>query len=142
MFDATDALEHQDENPEVLENGISPMLAALELLMYQGEPRSPRWWEFWRFGAGSGSEPISLFIWGTNRTIPVRLVRLDIAEVLHDPELRPIRAIVTVTMRVFAEEDFPPGHHGIRLWRRNLRTLETLASEGYSIAPPIKIVAP
>ena len=142
MLDATEALERPEENPEVLENGIAPMLAALELLMYERESRSARWWEFWRLGASSGPGPLALFIWGAKRAIPVRLVGLDIAELQHDPELRPIRATVTVTMRVVAEEDLPSGHHGIRLWRQHLDTLEALASEGYSSTPPVEIRGP
>jgi hypothetical protein len=139
VFDATDALERPDQNPRVVGTGISPMLAALELLMYRREASTPRWWEFWRFGARSPSGPLALFVWGTERAVPVRLVRLDITELLHDPELRPIRATVRMTMRVVADEDLPRDHPGVRLWRRHLSGLENLASEGYSVSPPAEI---
>ncbi len=91
-FDATDALEFPDENPLVVEHGIYPMLAALELLMHPREAPGggSSWWPFWPFGSGSEveHEPVLIFLWGDQRAVPVRLTRLDITEEQHDPELQ------------------------------------------------------
>lgn len=142
VFDATDELERPEENPSASEHGVSPSLAALELLMYDRKRRKPRWWEFWRFGASSESGPLALFIWGARRVVPVRLVQLDIAEIQHDPTLLPIRATVNLRMQVVTEEDLPRGHPAVGHWRQHLAALETLASEGYSATPPVEMKSP
>ncbi|TFH66124.1 MAG: hypothetical protein E4G90_05170 [Gemmatimonadales bacterium] len=142
-FDATDALEFPDENPLVVEHGIYPMLAALELLMHPREARGARssWWPFWPFGAGSEveHEPVLIFLWGDQRAVPVRLTRLDITEELHDPMLRPIRATVRLRMQVVTDQDVPGGHRGAELWRQHVSRMRTLARGVYAGAPPVRI---
>jgi hypothetical protein len=129
VFDATDALESPDENPLVVEHGIYPVLAALELLMHPRETRKSSWWPFWPFGSGSGleHEPVLLFHWGDQRTVPVRVSRLDIKEEQHDPKLRPIRATVRLRMRVVTDRDLPRRHPDAGLWRQHLSTMQQLA---------------
>jgi len=137
--DAAEALERQSESADAGADSIAPRLAALELLMHRPEPRERSWWEILVSGVDSGREPLLLFVWGAHRVVPVRLLRLDIAEVLHDPELRPLHAEVTVTMRVVTHDDLPSGHQGTRYWRRHAKTLEALAAEAISETPPVDI---
>jgi hypothetical protein len=70
---------------------VKSVLAALELLMY---PESN--------AAGS----LTLFVWGPNRIIPVRVTALSIKEEMFDPQLSPIQATVEVTLTV-ATADVP-----------------------------------
>lgn len=134
-LDASDALELPDENPEVVEYGIQPMLAALELLMYAPDLSRRR-----RLPLGGRRKrpkptPIALFIWGTKRTLPVRLERLDILEILHDPSLRPIRASVTATMCVVTDHDVPKGHPAAKVWRQHLEITRSLGDYAGGGAP-------
>jgi hypothetical protein len=141
VFDATDALEFPDDNPLVAEHGIYPMLAALELLMHPPEAQGggPGWRPLWPFGSGSGveREPVLLFVWGNERSVPVRLTRLDITEEQHDPELRTIRAAVRLRMRVVTDQDLPMSRRGAERWRQHVSRMQTLARGVYAKAPPV-----
>ena len=70
---------------------VASVLAALEVLMY---PESST--------AGS----LTLFVWGPNRILPVRVTALNINEDLFSSELAPIQATVDVTLAV-ANADVP-----------------------------------
>jgi hypothetical protein len=82
-LDATDSLEQADA--QAIQTGIYPWLSAIELLMYP----SP-----------SGGDPLTLFVWGQNRILPVRVIGLKILERLFDANLSPIQALVQVTLLV------------------------------------------
>ena len=49
--------------------------------------------------------PLALFIWSKNRIIPVRLTDFSITEEAFDPNLNPIRAKVSLGMRVLNVND-------------------------------------
>ena len=49
--------------------------------------------------------PLTLFIWSKNRIVPVRLTDFSITEEAFDPELNPIRAKVSLGMRVLNVDD-------------------------------------
>ncbi len=144
MLDATDALEFPDDNPLVAEQGIYPTLAALELLMHPPERTGSGWWPPWPFGsrpgagAGAGRDPILLFVWGNQRSVPVRLTRLDITEELHDPELRVIRATVRLRMRVLSDEDAPESRRIAERWRQHVNRMRALAGGVYGKTPPLE----
>ena len=48
---------------------------------------------------------LTLFIWSKNRIIPVRLTDFSITEEAFDPSLNPIRAKVSLGMRVLSVND-------------------------------------
>jgi hypothetical protein len=96
-------------------SGIYSRLAALEMLLY---PTSPT-----RSGltgavsaavssALSGARigpvrtipqsvlPVTLFIWGAGRIVPVRVTGLSVTEQLYDPALNPVHAEAQLTLRV------------------------------------------
>ncbi len=105
-IDATDLLAAQDQ--ATMAYGISPQLSTLELLVY---PTS---------GVLIANEVLSLigtieilpmssnltlFAWGANRVTPVRLTGIEISEEFFDPQLNPIRAKVSLSMRVLNVND-------------------------------------
>lgn len=105
-IDATDQLAASD--PTTVSLGIQPQLATLELLVY---PSS---------GILIANEVLSLvgtieilpmssnltiFVWGSNRVTPVRLTSIEITEDAFDPKLNPIRAKVSLSMRVLNVND-------------------------------------
>jgi hypothetical protein len=82
-LDATDALALRDA--QAAATGVYPVLSALELLM------SP---------AATGIGATTLFVWGENRIVPVRVTGLRIVERLFNPNLSPIQVAVEVTLLV------------------------------------------
>jgi hypothetical protein len=49
--------------------------------------------------------PLTLLIWGLKRVLPVRLTQLTITEEAFDPVLNPIRAKVSLDLRVLTYQD-------------------------------------
>jgi hypothetical protein len=107
-IDATDQLEFPDQNANAVEVGIHPQLAALEAIVY---PTSEQL-QSNNALAQSGTleiipmqSALTLFIWSKNRIIPVRLTDFSITEEAFDPNLNPIRAKVSLGMRVLSVND-------------------------------------
>ena len=134
-IDATDRLEHPDQNRTAAELGIHPELAALELLVQptsealQGNDSMAR----------SGTlevlaieAPLLLFVWGPNRVVPVRITDLSITEDAFDANLNPIRATVSLGMRVLTVDDLGFDHRGGQLFMAHLRSREALAKKSGS----------
>lgn len=105
-IDATDQLESGDALTSAL--GIHPQLAALEGLVY---PRSALTIANTVLLAAGTIEvlpptaPVTLFIWGVKRILPVRITDFSITEEAHDPDLNPIRARVGLGLRVLSTND-------------------------------------
>jgi hypothetical protein len=130
-IDATDQLEFPDQNPGAVRFGVFPQLAALETLVY---PRSEA-----LIGnnalAGSGTleiapmeTPLALFVWSRNRVVPVRVTDFSITEEAFDPELNPIRAKVSLGLRVLSVDDLGFAHRGGNLFMSYLQAKERLAA--------------
>ena len=102
-IDATDQLEFPAQNPLAASVGIHPQLSALELLVY---PSSTDLIvnEALTYVGTIEILPMELaltvLVWGTNRVTPVRITSVDITEDAFDPLLNPIRAKVTLSLRV------------------------------------------
>ncbi len=119
------------DQPEVpAPNGIHPQLAALEMLV---QPPSARIRANQAL-ADSGTleitpieSPLTLFTWGRNRVMPVRLTELSIVEDAFDVDLNPIRATLSVGLRVLSSSDLPTGHRGAELYLAHLAQKERLA---------------
>lgn len=105
-IDATDRLAASD--PTTLRLGIQPQLSALELLAYPSSGILIANEVLSFIGTIEilpMSSNLTLFAWGTNRVTPVRLTALEIVEEAFDPQLNPIRAKVTLSMRVLNVND-------------------------------------
>jgi hypothetical protein len=105
-IDATDQLETADS--QATQVGIHPLLASLEMIVY---PPSAQL-QANNALAQSGTleivpmiAPLTLFIWSKNRIVPVRLTDFSITEEAFDPNLNPIRAKVSLGMRVLNVND-------------------------------------
>ena len=58
--------------------------------------------------------PFTLFVLGGHRVLPVRITEYSVTEDAHEPGLLPIRAKVSLGLRVLTYSDLPfthPGHH-------------------------------
>lgn len=131
-LDATDQLEFPDQNKSVKDYGIFPQLALLESLI---SPSS---------GQLSGMEsilgdgmveiapmeaPLALFVWSVQRVAPVRVTEFSITEEAFDTQLNPIRAKVSLSLRVLTISDFGFGHKGSEYFMAYLKNKEFLAEK-------------
>jgi hypothetical protein len=110
--------------------GVAPAIAALEALVY---PRVHDLLEQDRLArAGTleiaGPEPtLTLFAWSVDRVVPVRISELAVTEEAFDPELRPLRARVSLGMRVLSVHDLGAGTRGGNLYLVYQQRKELLA---------------
>ena len=104
-IDATDQLEFPDQNPNAVEVGIQTQLAALEAIVYPTSQQLQSNNALEKSGTLEiipMQSALTLFIWSKNRIIPVRLTDFSITEEAFDPNLNPIRAKVSLGMRVLS----------------------------------------
>jgi hypothetical protein len=105
-IDATDLLAAGD--PLTLSFGIQPQLAALELLVYPSSLDLILNEALSLLGTIEivpMESALTLFVWSKTRVMPVRITDLSVTEDAFDPQLNPIRATVTLGMRVLNVND-------------------------------------
>jgi hypothetical protein len=129
--DATDQLERDDGVTESL--GIYPQLSALEMLIY---PKSALVVVNTALLAAGSMEvippnaPLTLFIWGPKRILPVRLTEFSITEEAYDVQPNPIRAKVSLGLRVLSYNDLPLTDPGFALFLAHQVVKEAMATIG------------
>jgi hypothetical protein len=107
-IDATDQLEFPDQNPATAQFGIYPQLSALEIIVY---PTSQQLLTANTLAQSGTLEiapmesPLALFVWSKNRVVPVRITDFSVTEEAFDAALNPIRAKVSIGMRVLSVDD-------------------------------------
>ena len=105
-LDATDQLERGDR--QAGDTGVLAQLAALETLVY---PRSSQIVAnnlLLRLGTIEiipTVAPLTLFVWGKRRILPVRITEFSVTEDAHHPNLSPIRAKISLGLRVLSYSD-------------------------------------
>jgi len=132
-LDATDNLEYVDKHPETVAAGIYPTLSAIEMLLYgQVSERSRR--DFWGFSwlKPASKRPLTLFVWGEKRIVPVLVTNLQVIEEMFDPILTPMRASIEITMRVLNEVDLSHTDRGYEWWKTCIKTKVALAQTAYT----------
>lgn len=134
-IDATDQLEFPAQHPQAVELGIAPQLAVLEMLLYpdSGVLQSNNALQ------ASGTLEITpveaqlaLFVWSKQRVVPVRVTDFSITEEAFDTSLNPIRARVSLGMRVLTVDDLGFDHKGGALYMIYQQNKERLARHGAS----------
>ncbi|WP_328367605.1 hypothetical protein OG800_39825 [Streptomyces sp. NBC_00445] len=124
-IDATDQLEI------AAPDGIHPQLATLEMLVH---PTTSQLREAAKQTQKGTIEitpiemPLTLFTWGSKRVLPVRLTELSINESAFDVNLNPIRASLSIGLKVLSVSDLPAGHRGADLYMAHLAQKERLAA--------------
>ncbi len=132
VIDAADQLEFPKENPNTVEFGIHPQLAALETIIY---PTSAHIQANNSLAMSGTLEivpmetPLMLFIWSKSRILPVRLTEFSITEEAFDPSLNPIQAKVSLGMRVLNINDLGFDHKGGSLFMAYMQQKEQLAAK-------------
>jgi hypothetical protein len=115
VLDAADQLESPGENPDVVATGLHPALATLELLLYP--PSTLIISNFLRAKLGSRSitstdVPLALLVWGPARVVPIKVTSFSVTEQAFDQLLNPIRAEVSIDLRVLTYRELEPGTLG------------------------------
>lgn len=136
-MDATDQLEFPSQYPLTVQYGLHPQLAQLEMLVNPSVEALLA--DDQMASAGTLEiipleQPLTLFVWSANRVIPIRLTEFSITEEAFDPNLNPIRAKVSLGMRVLSVDDLGFDHPGGRMYLTYLTNKETLAGKAASSA--------
>jgi hypothetical protein len=131
-IDATDQVDAPQKDRNLNTEGLHPQLAALEAIVY---PTSA---ELIAGNAAASRGEIeilpletdlTLFVWSKQRIVPVRITELSITEEAFDPALNPIRAKVSLGLRVLSVTDLGFAHKGGGLFLSYLRAKEQLSDK-------------
>jgi len=129
-IDATDQLEFPEQNGGVTESGIFAQLAALETMVYPSSGQLRANDVLAQIGTLEivpMETPLALFVWSKSRILPVRITEFGITEEAFDTALNPIRAKVSLGLRVLSVNDVPSGHKAASLFMNYLQQKERLA---------------
>jgi len=130
-IDATDQLETAKPGAQVLQSGIHPQLAALETILY---PSTAQLSANHSMAAAGMLEilpmeaPLTLFVWSSSRIVPVRITEFSVTEEAFDTRLNPIRAKVSLGMRVLSVSDLGFDHRGSSIYLAYQRVKEAFAA--------------
>lgn len=130
-IDATDQLEKGDGVAATM--GIYPQLSALEMLIYPKSAVVIANTVLMALGSIEVVAPVApftLFVWGPKRVLPVRVTSFSIAEEAYDPNLNPIRAKVSLGLRVLSYSDLSILHPGYHVFLAHQVVKEALATIG------------
>jgi hypothetical protein len=130
ILDATDQLEFPDANAAAVEAGLFPQIAAMETLVYPTSAQLRKQDALANAGTleiAPIETPLALFIWSRHRIVPVRITQLSITEEAFDPNLNPILANVSLSLRALSVDDLGFAHRGGGLFMAYLTAKEQLA---------------
>jgi len=136
-LDATDQLEFPKQFPNAVQYGLLPQLSQLEMLINP----SVETLQADDAMASAGTleiipleQPLTLFVWSKSRVVPVRLTEFSVTEEAFDPQLNPIRAKISLGLRVLSVDDLGFSHPGGRMFMTYLGNKEQLASKAANVA--------
>jgi hypothetical protein len=107
-IDAADQLELPDQNLLATQFGIHPQLAAIETIVHPSSFQLLAANSLAKTGVleiAPAEAPLCLFVWSKSRIVPVRITEFSITEEAFDQALNPIRARVSLGMRVLNVND-------------------------------------
>jgi hypothetical protein len=130
-LDATDQLEFPDQNANTVQFGLHPQIAVLESLLNPSVAELIAQNTLTQAGTleiAPAEAPLTLFVWSAQRVVAVRVTEFSATEEAFDPSLNPMRAKVSLGLRVLNVDDLPPGHKGYTIFLGYLQRKELLAS--------------
>lgn len=133
-IDATDALEKPGDGPNktTVEFGIQPQLAALETIIYPTSGHlkgNDSRQSFGTLEIAPMLAPLTVFVWSKSRIAPVRITDFSIEEQFFDPNLNPIRAKISLGMRVLNVNDLGFNSRGGNIFMIYQQKKEELAGK-------------
>jgi len=132
-IDATDQMEAGDT--QTAQTGIQAQLAALETIVYPSADQLDANNALSRSGALEivpMQASLTLFVWSKTRILPVRITDFSITEEAFDPNLNPIRAKVSLSLRVLSVDDLGSDTRGGSIFMVYQRQKEQLARQNRS----------
>lgn len=131
-IDAADHLEFPQQHANTVQYGIQPQLAALEGLINPSAADLIAGDSLASSGTieiAPAQAPLTLFVWSAQRILPVRLTEFSVTEEAFDPDLNPLRAKVSLGMRVLSVNDVGFSHKAGTLFLGHLQNKEKLAAK-------------
>jgi len=113
--------------------GIYPQLSALEMLIYPKSSNVIANEALLKQGTIEivpPEAPLTLFVWGPSRVLPVQIKSFSITEEVHDTRLNPLQAKVSLSMRVLSYNDLPSDHAGHKIFLAHQVAKEVMATAG------------
>jgi hypothetical protein len=138
-MDATDQLAEPAQNQATVQNGLHPVLATLEMLLYPTTDKAQKMMDLAQQGQVQvcpADVPLILLVWGKSRVVPVLLTSFAIAEQAFDARLNPIQAKVDLGMRVLTYMELQPGTLGYMAFLAYQRQKEMLAGQYQPLGDP------
>lgn len=130
-IDAADQLERPSENAITVENGLHPVIAALERLIYPSYPVVIANEAMALAGSSfilNEQSPLSLLIWGPRRVLPVQIQSLSIKEEAFDQKLNPIRAKADLSLKVLTYRDLDVTNPGYWVYLASFTQKEAMSA--------------
>jgi hypothetical protein len=134
-LDAADQLEYPKQNPDTVQFGLHPQIAALESLLNPSVSDLISQNTLAQNGVieiAASEAPLVLFVWSAQRVVPVRVTEFSVTEEAFDPALNPIRAKLSIGLRVLSVEDLPFSHKGSTVFLGYLQRKEVLSAKAPS----------
>jgi hypothetical protein len=131
-LDAADQLEFPDQNANTVQYGLHPQIAALESLVNPSSADLIAQTVLSAVGTleiAPAESPLAVFVWSANRVVAVRVTELSVTEEAFDPSLNPVRAKVSLGLRVLNVDDLPAAHRGSTIFLGYLQHREFLAGK-------------
>ncbi len=128
-MDLIDQMEEGENGP--LGGGIAGYIAALEMLVYPKAAAVAVNQALMLAGTMEvvpPAGPLTLFIYGWRKVVPVKIESLSITESAHDAGLNPIRADVSVSMKVLTYNDLSMTNPGYWAFLTHQVVKETMAT--------------
>jgi len=127
-----DVTSQVEEGASARDGDIYPALAALESLLY---PQYSKVTDNEQSAKEGKIEiipleaPLTLFVWGRKRTVPVRLISFSITEEAFNPQLNPVRARISLELQVLTYYDLGFKNAGGKAFITYHRNIEERASQ-------------
>ena len=131
-LDASDQLAEPAQNQVTVENGLHPVLATLEMLLYPTTEKAQQMQDLAQQGQVQvcpADVPLVLLAFGKSRVVPILLTSFAITEQEFDPNLNPIQAKVDLGMRVLTYMELKQGTVGYMAFLAYQRQKEMLAGQ-------------
>lgn len=129
--DAADQLERPGENSITVANGLHPVIASLERLLYPSYPIVIANEALALAGSAfilGEQAPLALLIWGPRRVLPVQVQSLSIKEEAFDQQLNPIRAKADMSVKVLTYRDLDVTNPGYWVYLAAFTQKEVMAA--------------
>lgn len=130
-FDASDQMASAVGAGPPVGGGLLGVLSALETAVMPTAAQLNRQNDLAARGIleiAAAQAPLSVLVLGPHRVLPVRMLDIEVLEEAYDGELNPIRARVTLTLRVITVDDVGFGHQAGGLYLQYQQSRERFAA--------------